>query len=175
MELLIKKIYEVFQANQAVFLQAGLEPVQTIDLFRDQPLNPEAFEYFATPALFLGFAINWERNGHNYTGKAVLDVHVVIDSPFDGVANNFTNHEEALKKVFYYKIVKAVLDNLESAETNKLIRASERPVDTGVIVYNIISYECNIYDAQRIGSNNIMVGDAIVAITGKQLVKELPQ
>jgi hypothetical protein len=173
MQLLIKKIYEVFAANADIFTDAGLESVKTIDLHRGQPESPEKFEYFPTPALFLSFNIVWEKSGKIYVGKAVLDTHVVIDNPNEGTANLFTNHEEALKQVLYYRIVRKFLDNLESEESNKMVRAGERPVDTGVIVYNVISHSFNLYETDKLGDDQLLIDDATVQIIGKTLAKKI--
>lgn len=174
MDLLLQKIYEVVEANNdSIFRHLALEPVRTMDLYRGQPLNPEKFEYFETPALFFDYAItSWEKKGNSYAGNGSIDVHVVVDSPFDGTSNIFTNKAESLRRVFYYKIVRRLLDNLESENTSKLIRRDERPVDTGVIVYHVLPYTFSYYDPEQINSNTITIGNETLEIVGK-LVKKI--
>lgn len=172
MDLLMQKIYEVFEANNGIFATAGLEPVRTMDIFRNQPLEPGKFEYFETPALFFDYRIAWERVGKKYDGKGTLEVHVVTDNPFE-TGSVFTNRQEALKKVFYYKIARKLLDDIESANTGKLYRIDESPIDTGVIVYHKLIYGFNYYDSDAFNGDKIDINDAIVEIVGKQLVKKL--
>lgn len=172
MNLLIQKIYDVFAANAAIFTAAGLQPLQTIDRYRRQPLEPEKFEFYQTPALFIDYRIRWERTGRKYDGHGTLDVHVVTDNPFD-TGNIFTNKEVALKQVFWFKIARQLLDGLESDNTGKLYRMDERPVDTGVVVYHILTYGFNYYDHEVGDGNSMYINDAEVQIVGKQLVKKL--
>ena len=63
MNFLLQKIYRTFEANNSLLTDAGLQPVGTIDLYRGQPLNPEGFEYYEIPALFIDYSIAWERQG----------------------------------------------------------------------------------------------------------------
>lgn len=172
MNLLLQKIYEVFDANKNIFTAAGLQTLQTIDRYRRQPIEPEKFEFYQTPALFIDYRIAWERTGKKYDGRGILDVHVVTDNPFN-TGNIFTNKEEALKQIFWFKIARKLLDNLESENTGKLYRIDERPVDTGVIVYHVLSYGFNYYDHEVGEGNTICIDDAEISIVGKQLVKNL--
>lgn len=173
MEELIKKIYQVLDDNQSVFTAAQLSPVKTIDLYKGQPINPEIFEFFETPALFLNHNITWSLVGKTYQGELTIEAHLLIDSPFEGTANIFTNHEEALRRNFYHKLVRKILDGIETNETTKLIRVSERPVDTGVVVYHILEYRCQIFNYDVLGDDSILIDDAVVNITGKKIVKQI--
>lgn len=172
MDLLIQKIYDVFASNAAIFTAAGLQPLSTMDRYRRQPLEPEKFEFYQTPAIFLDYRITWDRTGKKYDGRGLLDVHIVTDNPYD-TANIFTGKEEALRQVFWYKIARKLLDNLESNNTGKLYRIDERPVDTGVIIYHVLTYGFNYYDHEVGDGNIIYLNDAEIEIVGKQLVKKL--
>ncbi len=172
MQPLIERIYEVMQANNQLFVTAGLQPIETLDLYRGQPLNPEAFEFFETPAIFIGWEIRWKREGKTKIGTGSLDVHIVLDSPFQ-TGNIFTGYENALKQIFGYELIDAILDGLESETTSKLELNNQRPVDTGVIAYQIFTYQFTTYKKAGV-VNTVQVGqDAAVEIVGKQLVKKL--
>lgn len=173
-QLFIKKIYDVVEANNGLFIAAGLEPIRTMDLWRGQLLNPIQFEYFPTPALFLNYRVRWEKvGGKKYTGYGTLEAHYAIDNPFTQTASFITNNEEGLKQVFSTNIVRALLDDLESANTKKLTRGDERPVDTGVICYHILEYSFEYYDPAPSGTPYVNINDGNVEIIGKQLVKQI--
>jgi len=169
METLITKVYEVFNANQQLFIDAGLQPVRTIDKFRGQTTQPEKFELYEIPAIFISWQIKWQKEGKRYVGNATVDFHIVNDEPSE-TASIFTDYDEALKDVFFYKSVQKVLDDLEAEGVNKLQRQSETPVDTGVVCYNILTYSTTIYDEN---STTILVDDIPVEIN-KGKVKKLP-
>lgn len=154
MDKLFLKIYEEFTSKASVFTELGLDPIKTIDMFRGQPLNPEQFEYFELPALFIDWRIVWTKAGKTYNGEAGLDFHLVTDATWD-TSNISTNRVEGLRKVIYHTLVRAVLDNLDSENTGKLQRADETPVDTGVVNYHLLKYTCTYYDPYTIGPDYI--------------------
>jgi hypothetical protein len=142
---LILKIYQVFEDNKAYFEALGLQPVKHVDVFRGQPLNPEQFEYYEIPALFIGRKITWTKNGRSYIGNPVLEFHMVTDETWD-TSNISTSHVEGLKQTMYYELVQYLLDDLESKTTGKLIRIDNEPVDTGVVTYELLRYQCSYQD-----------------------------
>lgn len=160
MEALITKVYEVFNANQQLFIDADLQPIRTIDKFRGQTTQPEKFEIYETPAIFISWQIKWRKEGKTHVGDATIDFHIVNDEPSD-TASIFTNYDEALKEVFFYKSVQKVLDDLEAEGISKLQRLSETPVDTGVVCYNILSYQTTMYESN---STSILVDNIPVEI-----------
>ncbi len=172
MQKFILKFYERVEANNQLFLDAGLEPVRTMDTYRGQPLAPELFEYFATPAIFFNHSIKWAKEGKTYKGLLTVDFHVVIDDPFAETGSNFTDKETGIKKTFYHEILRHILDDLESEETGKLVREDERPVDAGVIVYHILSYTAPYYTASGFNRQQF-VTDANLVIEKMQIKKEL--
>ena len=147
---LFKKIYEVFEANKALFEDLGLEPIKHIDRFRGQPLNPAQFEYYDLPAMFIERRLVWNKVGKSYQGKLSLGFHVVTDATWD-TSNISTDSEAGLKNVMYHTLVQYLLDDLESENTSKMSRVDNEPVDTGVVIYEMLRYECNYYDPMYTG------------------------
>jgi hypothetical protein len=172
MDHLIKKVYQLFEDNNQELIDKGLQPVGTIDRYRGQTLNPEQFEYYAIPAIFIGWRIKWERNGKTYKGNASIDFHIVTEEPW-GTDNKSTNVDDALKNAFFHKAVQKMLDDLESEDTGKLQRGDDVPVDTGVICYTILGYNCTVYD--EVGTDTFQLSeDLTLNITGKLKRKFLP-
>lgn len=142
---LFKKIYEVFETNKALFEELGMEPIKHIDRFRGQPLNPAQFEYFDLPAMFIERRVSWTKIGKSYDGRLSLGFHIVTDATWD-TSNISTSNEQGLKTVMYHTLVQYLLDDLESENTSKLIRVDNEPVDTGVVIYEMLRYDCTYYD-----------------------------
>lgn len=171
METIFKRVYELFDANQQLFIDAGFQPVRTIDRFRGQTTAPEKFEIFETPALFLQLTTKWIKEGKQYIGNINIDFHLVIDEQGD-TGNLYTDYEEALKQAFYYRTVQVMLDDLSGEGFSKLTRVSDTPVDTGTFAYNILTYTTQT--TEKTGSSNyILVADVPIEIRNKQLVKKL--
>lgn len=171
MEAIFKRVYELFEANKQIFIDAGFQPIRTIDRFRGQTTAPEKFEIFETPALFIQLATKWVKEGKQYIGNINIDFHLVIDEEGD-TANLFSNYEEALKQTFYYRTVQVMLDDLSGEGFSKLTRVADTPVDTGTFAYNILTYTTQTTEKTG-GSNYILVDDIEVEIRNKQLVKKL--
>lgn len=142
---LFLKIYKAFDDNKALFESLGLEPIKHIDKFRGQPLNPAQFEYYEIPALFIGRRTVWTKVGRTYQGTPNLEFHLVTDPTWD-TSNISTNNEEGLKNIMYHDLVHYILDDLESENTGKLKRIDDEPVDTGVVNYEVLRYECTYQD-----------------------------
>lgn len=171
MEAIFKRIYELFDANKQLFIDAGFQPIRTIDRFRGQTTAPEKFEIFETPALFLQLSTKWVKEGKQYTANITIDFHLVIDEAGD-TGNLYSNYEEALKQAFYYRTVQVMLDDLSGEGFSKLTRVADTPVDTGVFAYNILTYTTQTTEKTG-GSNYILVDDIEVEIRNKQLVKKI--
>ena len=45
-----------------------------------------------------------------------------------------------------------MLDNISTAVTSKLTRANDQPVDSGVTIYDVLTYYCNYSDPVIIGN-----------------------
>jgi hypothetical protein len=172
MKELYKRIYELFAANQQLFIDAGLQPVATIDRWRNQTTNPERFDIYPLPALFVGYRTQWDKPGRNYRATHSIDVHVVLDEPWH-TGNIYTGYEDALEKLMYYELVDQLLDGLVITQNfAPLQKEADVPVDTGVICYTILSYTTTIEKAPA-DKQYIIVNDVTVNITGKSLVKSL--
>lgn len=168
---LFLKIYQAFEDKKQMFLDAGLEPVLHLDKYRGQPLNPAQFEYYDIPAIFIDWRIVWSKSGKSYDGKLSLDFHVVTDATWD-TSNVSTNHEAGLKTIVHHALIRSVLDDLQSENTSRLVRVDENPVDTGVVNYELLRYECNYSDPMLTGDEYIEVLIEALKISG-QLVKRL--
>ncbi len=145
MKQLFLNIYNAFKNAEGDFKAAGLKPIATIDRYRGQPLEPEAFEYFELPAVFIGRQTNWTEQTDVWQGTLNLSFHIVTDYPGE-TGSQYTNHEQALKYQDLITEIRKVLDGFSSGQTSRLSRSTDTEVDTGVIVYEILGYACTFFD-----------------------------
>ena len=141
---LIQELYDAFGAATHEFEDAGLTPIALIDRYRGQPQNPEQFEYYPLPAIFLSNTKNWFRAGNCWNADMQLNFHLVTEPTWD-MSNIATNHLEGLE---YYRLVEAVrkvLDNFSSDRTARLERESDQEADSGVVMYSVLVYKTIFY------------------------------
>lgn len=156
--------------NNAALIALGFQPIQTIDRFRGQTTEPEKFEYYPTPAIFMAHRTSWNRQGKRYVGTCTIDFHLVYDEPMQ-TANFFTNKDEALKQAGFFTMVQRLLDDIITDSSTRLTRSNEATVDTGVVCYKILTYTCETYDEL---TDTLLLGDDLeVQIIDKKLVKKL--
>lgn len=167
---LLTAIVDMANNNNQALIDLGFQPIQTIDRFRGQTTEPEKFEYYPTPAIFMAHKTTWNRQGKRYVGNCIVDFHVVYDEPMQ-TANFFTNKDEALKQAGFYQMVQRLLDDIATNVSTRLMRSNEMTVDTGVVCYKILTYTCETYDDM---DSTILIGDDLeVEIIDKKLVKKL--
>ena len=135
------------RAAKPRFIAAGLPPVATIDRWRGQILDPEAFEYYPLPALFIGRATSWKRQGRCWNGDTAFSFHFETETTGE-MGSIATGKEEALKYYRLVNLVRGVLDAFSSERISSLERSSDTEVDTGVTIYEILGYNAIYYEYQ---------------------------
>ncbi|MGY0034431.1 hypothetical protein [Pedobacter sp. NJ-S-72] len=153
-----------------MFIALNLEPIKHIDRYRGQPLNPEQFEYYDLPAIFIARSIPWEKVGRSYKGNVMLEFHLVTDATWE-TSNIATSAAEGLKHVMFHKLVQYVLDDIESENTGKLQRVDNQPVDTGVVNYEVLRYQCMYEDPMITGIEYVEAMIEKLKINGKLITK----
>lgn len=146
---LYNDLYQEFESNKQKFIDAGVPHVKFMERYRGQPLNPQQFEYYDLPAIFIERSIAWERDGQVYNGVLLLRFHIVYEPTWD-TSNISTNKDEGMKYYAFVDCVREVLDNFRRAYISTMYRTSDEPVDTGVILYETLGYQCMYYSNTQI-------------------------
>lgn len=143
MKNLYLKIIETIENWREEFTARGLLPVETIDLYDGQPEDPEKFE-FTAPALFVDYAIEWERGGSaQKRGIITLEIHVLTQP--EGNSENFSsNLPEALKKIEFYNAVSDLLETVYTDNISRLALIEEKPVQTEYYCYHLLKFNAAI-------------------------------
>lgn len=143
MKQLYKTIQELFKQPETIslFRSLNLSPPEYIDLYDGQPEEPERFE-FTTPALFIDYAISWERAGTMRKGELSVEVHV-LTAPTDET-DNLPDTLLGMEKIDYYETISDLLEDVSTGETSGLVLKGERPVTTDYFNYHLLTFTCTI-------------------------------
>ena len=139
------KMYQVFEENKAKFEKYNLLSTFFIDVYRSQPLEPELYEYFPLPAIFVDYDI--QGQGKNKPRLVTMTLHIVTDEMPDA-SNISLQQDTGLKRFLYHYIIQEILEGNRLGNTTALKFISENIVDAPVINYHnqVYQFECNLED-----------------------------
>ena len=162
-----KDIKAAFDNNAALFTDEGMKPIAFIDRFRGQPLNPERFEYYPLPAIFIQRKIKWKREGNLYNGTALLSFHIVTEPTWD-MSSIAPNQDDVLNYFTFLDKVREVLDNFDTPYTSTMVRTEDDDVDAEVVFYDVLTYECEYYanTAPKHKTESLYRPDMVLGLTG---------
>ncbi|MFR8080625.1 MAG: hypothetical protein ACLU6Z_02615 [Odoribacter splanchnicus] len=144
MKNLYLKIIDVFEKNKNMFHEAGLMPVETIDLYDGQPFDPTNFE-FTYPAVFVDYRIEWGK-GNNIRKQGTLEVEIhVLTHPGPGTENFNPRMEEGLEKLEYYKLIADLMETVATDNIQRLVVTGEEPVMTDYGSYHLIKFVTTVF------------------------------
>ena len=149
-------LYQLFESNSSKFTDAGLLPISFIDVYRSQPLEPELYEYFPLPALFVDYTM--QGKGLNQPRVITMTLHIVTDELPD--ASNISEQKTAgLNRFMYLLLIQQILEGSKLGNTKALKFLTESIVDIPVANYHTQSYEFEAFTAEMIGDINQILGE----------------
>lgn len=143
-------LYSLLEGNRQKFVDRQLEPVAFIDIYRSQPLEPELYEYFPLPALFVDFTM--QGQGYNKPRLVNMTLHIVTDAMPDA-SNISAQRLDGVKRFLYNLTMQELLDNARLGNTGHLRFVSESLIDAPVANYHAQAYEFECYLTEAIGEN----------------------
>lgn len=135
-------LYQKFEENKDKFEQYNLSSDWFIDVYRSQPLEPELYEYFSLPAMFVDYQLTGQ--GKNKTRLVTMTLHIVTDEMPDA-SNISIQRDSGLKRFLYHTIIQKILEGSQLGNSSPLKFVSENIVDAPVINYHNQIYEFEIY------------------------------
>lgn len=144
------ELYNLIEANKHKFEDAGLNGNFFIDVYRSQPLEPELYEYFSLPAIFVDYSILGQ--GKNNPRKVSITLHVVTDEMPD-ISNISLQKSDGLKRFLYNLLIQEVIEGRQLGNTKPLTFIEEHPIDESVINYHVQTYEFEAYLPDMISDN----------------------
>lgn len=150
------ELYLRFEANSLKFEEASLSPISFLDVYRSQPLEPELYEYFPVPAIFIDYTM--QGQGIKNPRLITMTLHIVTDDMPD--ASNISEQKsEGLKRFLYLLLIQQVLEGCKLGKTSALKFLSENIVDVPVVNYHTQTYEFEAYPSDMIGDIDVIMGE----------------
>ncbi|MDL2314780.1 hypothetical protein LJC16_00795 [Bacteroidales bacterium OttesenSCG-928-C19] len=121
-----------------------------MDVYRSQPLEPELYEYFDLPALFIDYSM--QGQGVDNPRLVNMPIHIITDELPD--ASNISEQKlEGVKRFLYNLTIQEILENARLGKTKRLKFINESMIDAPVINYHMQTYEFEAYLIDMIGEN----------------------
>ena len=138
MILPLLNLYKRVEESEPLFNKYGLPSEWFIDVYRSQPLEPELYEYFPLPAMFVDYQLTGQ--GKNKPRLVTMTLHTVTDEMPD--ASNISLQRDAgLNRFLYHVAIQKILEGKPLGKTTPLKFISENIVDAPVINYHSQIYE----------------------------------
>ncbi len=149
-------LYQKLESSASIFTARGLQPIAFIDVYRSQPLEPELYEYFPLPAIFVDYTM--QGNGINQRRTVNLTLHVVTDEMPD--ASNISEQKnDGLNRFMYQLSLQQILEGVKLGKTTALKFITENIIDVPVINYHSQQYEFEAYIGDMAGDITTILGE----------------
>lgn len=148
MKNLYLKIISTFENSKNIFYDAGVTPLETIDLFDGQPFEPNNFE-FTYPAMFIDYRIEWEK-GSSMRKRGTLEIEAhVMTHPGAGTENFSPRLHEGLNKLVCYELIAEIMETVSTDNVQSLVMTAEEPVMTDYCCYHLLKFNTTVYRKKR--------------------------
>jgi len=136
------EFYKTIEANKYRFTDKGLNETFFIDVYRSQPYEPEAYEYFSLPAIFVDYSMTGQGKGNPRV--VTMTLHILTDEMPD-TSNISNSKKEGLNKFLYNLLLQQILEGTRLGNTTPLKFISENAVEDAVTNYHTQTYEFEAY------------------------------
>lgn len=136
------ELYNLIESNKTLFEAHNLSGDFFIDTYRSQPQEPEQYEYFSLPAIFVDYTM--QGQGRNQPRLVTMILHIVTDEMPDA-SNKSPQKKDGLNCLLYNLLLQQILEGSKLGNTKALQFISENPVDEAVANYHMQSYEFEAY------------------------------
>lgn len=136
-----KKLVETFAKEEIkdIYRLKGLDCPKFIDLYAGQDLDPESFDIYPCPAIFVSWSIDYRQK----PAVANLSFRLCYEQMRD-TSSLGKNTAEALKFIDFIEITNDILEDFESPCTGKLNPATEElNLEPIVVDQFILTYNCS--------------------------------
>ena len=149
-------LYNLIEQNKHQFEQHALAADFFIDVYRTQPFEPNLYEFFSLPALFIDYTMTGQ--GHNKPRLVTLTIHIVVDEMPD--ASNISQQtNQGLHRFLYCLILQKILEGSRLHQTTALRFINENIIDEPVINYHTQTYEFEAYLQDMIDDTTNILGE----------------
>lgn len=166
MKAFYSKLIETFQREEIkdIYRTKGVDYPRFIDLYGGQDMDPESFEIYPHPAIFVTWTID-----HRQKPSLVTVTFRLCFEQYRDTSNIGRNTAEALKFLDYVDITDDILRKFESPDTGKLTPATEElNIEPIVTDQYILTYNCS-YRNKKISQDASGEYDEITVKSGLYL------
>ena len=150
------ELYKLIDANKAKFTDKGLNGDFFIDVYRSQPHDPEMYEYYSLPAVFVDYTM--QGQGSNKPRLITLTLHIVVDEMPD-VSNVSEHRKDGLNRFLYCLLIQSIIEDSKLGKTSKLRFINEAIIDEPAINYHTQTYEFETYLESMIEGTETLFGE----------------
>lgn len=149
MILTLLNLYKRFEENKPMFVKYKLNSDWFIDVYRSQPLEPDLYEYFSLPAMFVDYQLTGQ--GTKNPRLVTVTLHTITDEMPDA-SNISLQRDSGLKRFLYHFVIQKMLEQKPLGRTTPLKFVSESIIDAPVINYHTQVYEFEAYPEDLAGT-----------------------
>lgn len=149
-------LYAVIEAEKQKFENNGLNGDFFMDIYRGQPEDPEQYEYFSLPAIFISYTNTGQ--GKDKPRLIQITLHLVIDEEND-MSNISPNKETGMNRFLYSGILQEILEGRKLVANSPLKFVSEVPNDSSVSDYHSLIFEFESHAKDLIGNPVFETGE----------------
>lgn len=153
---LLELYYRIQNEINPELVNRNLQPIQFIDVYRSQPVDPELYEYFPIPAIFVDYTMKGQ--GIKQPRLVTTMLHIVTDQ-LPSASNISSNIDAGLQRFIYNAVIQLKLEGKPLGKTNALKFISEDPIDIPVANYHVQSYEFNAYINEMVEDVDQILGE----------------
>lgn len=143
MKLQLLALYQLIEDSANSFIENGLMPIAFIDTYRTQVLEPEKYEAYPVPAIFVDYKI---------TGKGIkkprlvsLYLHIITDDNIVNGSSISPDKNKGLNHYLYCSLIQQIIEAKTLSGSGKIKFIQEGIVDSPVVNYHTQEYEFECY------------------------------
>ncbi len=110
-------LYNLLEENKSKFEEKDLNGNFFVDVYRSQPYEPQLYEYFSLPAIFVDYTM--QGQGINQKRLVTLTLHIIVDELPD--ASNISEQKyDGLNWFQYCLLLQKILEGSTLGRGTKL-------------------------------------------------------
>jgi hypothetical protein len=149
-------LYELLLNNRGKFENYNLNGDFFVDVYRSQPMEPEMYEYFSVPAIFVDYQM--QGLGKDKPRLITMILHIITDE-MPNASNISEDKERGMNRWIYCLLLQSILEGARLGKTTPLKFISENPVDAPVINYHTQTYEFETYMQDMVDNAEYIFGE----------------
>ncbi len=138
----ILEIYKTIMDAKPLFEENNLKSDFFIDLFRGQPNNPEVFEGYSYPAVFIEYNITGQ--GIDKPRLIQLNLHIEVNENYDA-SNISPNNIMGMNRFLYCNLLVKIFEGKKLGSSTKLKFENEQVNDSDVVDYHTLVFSFEMH------------------------------